>query len=281
MRLPPFELHRPATLSAALDLLDQHGELAVPYLGGCDLLPRMRLGLAHPRHLVDCKRLPGLAAIGEVDSDLRLGAAATHAALALNRSASLRACGLARLAHRIGNVRVRNAGTLGGSLCAARPRSDPATLLVALDSVVRLASRSGRRDLALASFLLGDQRTALRHGELLESITVPAARAVVWAGFERVSWWQGPVANVAVVKRDDGAVRVVVGAVCPTPVRAVETERLLTEGGLSALPDACEAAAIEVDLVDDDFGSRRYKRQLVCVLVDRVTRKLFTRPPDT
>jgi aerobic carbon-monoxide dehydrogenase medium subunit len=276
VRLPPFELHRPATLGAALDLLDRHGERAAPYLGGSDLLPRMRLGLARPHHLVDCKRLPGLAAIGEVDGDLRLGAAATHAALGLDRSASLRACGLAGLARRIGNPRVRNAGTLGGSLCAARSRSDPATLLVALDSVVRLASRDGERELALASFLLGDRRTALGHGELLERVTVPAVGTVVRAGFERVSWWQGPVANVAVVERDDGAVRVAVGAVCPTPVRAVEAERLLTEGGLSALPDACEAAASAVDPVGDELGGRAYKRQLVRVLVDRAIRASLT-----
>ena len=101
---------------------------------------------------------------------------------------------------------------------------------------------------------------------------MPAARAVVRAGFERVSWWRGPVANVAVVERDGDAIRIVVGAVYPTPVRAIEADRLLVEGGLAALPDACEAAATAVDPADDELGGRAYKRQLVRVLVDRAIR---------
>jgi carbon-monoxide dehydrogenase medium subunit len=280
-RLPPFELHAPETVAEASGLLTELGEDAAIYAGGTELLLLMKLGYGSFGHLVDVK---GIAELGGVRADagmLVVGATVTHAEL--ERSPLVRELlpALAGLERRVANLRVRNAGTLGGNLCFADPHSDPATLLLALDAELVAKSAAGARRIPVAEFVLGPYRNALEPGELLAEVRAPVPPAGTGVAHAKIAFRERPAATVTCCARVvDGRVseaRVAVGSVGPVPVRAVEAEALLA--GLDAaapagpeLDAAARAAASASGAVEDANGAVDYKQQLVRVLVARVVR---------
>jgi aerobic carbon-monoxide dehydrogenase medium subunit len=278
MTLPHFELHRPETIEEALELLGEHGDDAVAMQGGTELLLLLKLGLADYGHIVDLKRVPELRALDASNGRLRIGAGVTH--LELERSAMVREGwpALVRMEQMVANVRVRAAGTIGGNLAFSDPHSDPATFLLATDATVLLRGRSGARELAIRDFLLGPYDTALEAGELLVSVGIPAAAQGAQIVHSKLAFHERPAATVTcLVRVAEGGVaeaRLAVGSVGPVPVRAVESERLLS--GLDALaPDpsalerATEAAAEAAQPIADSNGSVDYKLALVATLARR------------
>ena len=156
MRLPAFRLHQPRKADEALELLSRYGEEAQIYMGGTELLLLMKRGLARPGHLIDCKRLPELKGLDlQDDNEWVIGAATTHRQIELSADVANHLPELAALERTLANVRVRNAGTLGGNLCFAEPHSDPATLLMALEASVEIISPAGRRHMPLESRRVG------------------------------------------------------------------------------------------------------------------------------
>ncbi len=278
MTLPRFELHRPETLEEALALLEQHGDDAVAMQGGTELLLLLKLGLADYRHVVDLKRLPELRVLETQNGGLRIGAGVTH--LELERSALVRAGwpALVRMEQMVANIRVRAAGTIGGNLVFSDPHSDPATFLLASDAVLSLQGRSGSRELPIDDFLLGPYDTALQPGELLVSVDVPSPADGARIVHSKLSFHERPAATVTCLVRIlDGTIaeaRIAVGSVGPVPVRAGESERLLT--GLdaatpdaAALEEAAGAASEAARPTEDANGSVDYKQALVRTLVKR------------
>ena len=160
-------------------MLARFGPDAAIYAGGTELLIVMKERLAHFPHLIDIKRIPGL---NEIDFDaerreLSIGAPATHRDLERSPVVRERFPALGMMEAAVANIRVRNAGTIGGNLCFAEPHSDPATLLTALDARLTLTSTSGTRQLPMASFITGLMETARRHEEVL--VTIVGAGAAV------------------------------------------------------------------------------------------------------
>jgi len=168
----------------------------------------------------------------------------------------------------VANIRVRNAGTIGGNLCFAEPHSDPATLLTALDAQITLTSSSGSRQLPMASFITGLMETARRHDEVLVTVIVPEPASKTGVAYERFKLHERPTAAVAaVIAVDDGAItaaRVVAGSIGERPQRLLETEALLR--GQPAAPATASIAADiirdEVETSGDVFESEAYTRQL-------------------
>jgi carbon-monoxide dehydrogenase medium subunit len=264
VHLPPFDLHRPARLDEALGLLDRHGEDAAFYMGGTELLLLMKLGFARPGHLVDGKRVAELTQL-RVDGDrLRIGAGVTHRRLERHGDVARVLPALTMLERRVANVRVRNAGTLGGNLCFAEPHSDPLTLLVALDATVEMAGRGGTRTLPLSEFTRGAFLTALEPGEVMTRIDVPLPAPGVRVGYQRLAFKERPTAGVAVVL-DGAATRVVVGALGPVPLRVAEAEAPLAAGDVDAAAEVV-ARAVEARDAEPDAD---YRGHLAGVLVRR------------
>lgn len=276
MRLPAFKLHRPTTVEAALGLLAEHGEAAMVYMGGTELLLLMKLGFAAPDHLVDCKRVPGLSEVTWDGDVLAIGAGVTHRELENHPLVARYLPALGALERSIANVRVRNAGTLGGNLCFAEPHSDPATLLIAVDAQVELASTRGFRRVPLADFIVGPVQTSIEPGQLMTRVLVPAPPPPDAAAFERIAFRERPVANVAVA-REGGAYRVVVGAAGPRPMRASAAERLLEAGGPAAAADAGVAAGAAAQALADLDGAADFKQHLVAKLLERAVARLAIR----
>jgi aerobic carbon-monoxide dehydrogenase medium subunit len=283
VKLAPFELHRPGSVAEATELLERLGDDAVVYCGGTELLLVAKLGLTDFSALVDVKGIPELAGVS-ANGELRIGAAVTHRELERSPLVLEGWPALSQMERHVGNVRVRNTGTIGGNLCFADPHSDPATFLLAVGGEVTLQRGEGpARRLPIDEFVRGPYDVALDRGELLVSVHVPSLPEGSRVLHRKVSFRERPALTLAVrLDMRDGAVsdaRLAVGSVSARPLRLLEAERMLSgaSGGSIDLAAIGEAAAEAVDPMEDLNGSADYKRQMVRVLTARVLAEALPR----
>lgn len=277
MTLPPFVLHRPRSLDEVEDLLAQHGDEAVVYCGGTELLLVLKLGLAAYPNLVDLKGIPELRVLEERDGRLCVGAAVTHRELESSPLVHRLVPALAEMERRVANVRVRSVGTLGGNLCFSDPHSDPATFLLASGAELVCRRGAAERTIPIGEFVRGPYETALGAHELLTEIRVPVLPAGAALVHEKFVTHERPALTVSCfIRAEDGRIaeaRVAVGSVSGTPGRLSEAENLLVglpvESSADQLRVAGEIAAEVVAPLADLNGSVEYKRNLVRVFVSR------------
>jgi carbon-monoxide dehydrogenase medium subunit len=274
----PFQLHRPTSIQEATALLAELGDGATLYCGGTELLQVMKMGLASFDHLIDVKPIEALRGISvDADGTLRIGAAVTHREIERSPVIAERLPSLAELEQHVANVRVRNAGSLGGNLCFAEPHSDPATLLIAAGAVLHLAGPGGSRDVALEGFILGPLTTVREPDEILVSVSVPQVPSNTFMAYRKIAFHERPVASVAArVTVADGRIEsasVVVGSVGERPVAIAGVEPILAGAALNetnaAVQEAAQAAAAACEAGADISGSEEYQRHLVMVLSRR------------
>jgi len=278
MRLPHFEMHRVETIEAATELLDFHGDEAVIHCGGTELVLAMKLGFAPYGHLIDIKPIEELNGIVAGD-DLWIGAVATHRAIERHPTVRSRWLGLAEMAASVGNVRVRNVGTIGGNLCFGEPHSDPATALLAADASIECRrGREVRRIIPMSDFSVGPFETALRPGELLVGVRVPPLVEGATMLHRKIRFHERAAATVAMTCRIENNrfahLRLAVGAVGNQSALVPDAEVLLADVPADALPalsiDELGALAVAAGRpVDDAYGSGDYKAHLLKVLIHR------------
>ncbi len=216
-----FDYHRPSSLNEALTLLAGLGDDGRVLAGGHSLLPAMKLRLAQPAALVDLGNIPELRRIEVKGDRISIGAMATHADI-LTSGPLTKACSLFHdTADQIGDLQVRNCGTIGGSLAHADPAADwPATIL-ALDADLEMASTSGRRTVGAADFFVDMLQTSLTTGEILCDIHVSSTgdRSAYVKTDQMASGFA--LCGVAVViDQNATSVRVGITGVAPVPYRA-------------------------------------------------------------
>jgi aerobic carbon-monoxide dehydrogenase medium subunit len=266
-----FEYKRPASLDEAIDLLAENGDTR-PLAGGHSLLPMMKLRLAEPAALVDIGRLPGLDGIEEDGDELRIGALATHASVAASELVREQCRVLASTAEGIGDRQVRNRGTIGGSIAHADPGADYPTVVTALGATVVVRGPNGEREIAADDFFTGVFTTALEQGELVTAVRVPAVQRAAYEKHSHPASGYAVVGVAAVVGDDE--LRLVVGGVTGTPVRATEAEQAM-EIGLSPVDEAAIASAAEKvpaalsGALSDTYASGEYRVHLAQVLAKR------------
>ena len=273
-----FIYHAPTSLEEALSLLDQYGEDARPIAGGTAMVNLLKQNLVYADHLVGLGKVPGLRGITRSNGDLRIGALTKHREV--ERSAEVaEAAPLLREAYsRVATVRIRNMATVGGGLTHADPAQDPPPALMALGARVVLASSGGTRELAIEDIFVDYYETALAQGEILTEVVVPAqpqdARGVYLKFLPRTEDDYATVAVAALARVENGLcadVRVALGAVAPTPVRATAVEAALEGQPVTAdaIWTAAEAVAGQVDPLADFRGSSEYKRDMAVVFTRR------------
>ncbi|MFQ5426281.1 MAG: FAD binding domain-containing protein [Gaiellales bacterium] len=277
MGLPAFELHSPTSIAEATALLDRHGDEAVVYSGGTELLLLMKLGFAEPRHLVDVKRIDELRTLEASEDALTIGGAVTHREIEQSQTVRDRWPALAEMERGVANIRVRNAGTLGGNLCFSDPHSDPLTFLLAADAEVVLGRGPARRTVPVADFVRGPYTTALQAGEILVAVRVPALPPGAAVVHRKLAFRERPAVTVAAFAcvRADQIVeaRIAVGSVGPVPVLVAEAGRALVgRPGADEIEAAGALAASGSGATSNANGSAEYKRNLVRVLVGRAFR---------
>lgn len=270
-------LRRPRSLPEALEELTH--EEALVLAGGQSLVLLMNTGLLAAERLISIAGLAELRGIRERDDGLVVGALCTHRELAEHPVIRQRIPAAAGMFDGIGNIRVRNAGTIGGNLVHADPAQDPPVMLTVLEARATLVRVSGERSLAVEDVAEGPFWPTLEPGELLTDVHIP------WPGdHDRLTYLKflpgsrDDYATVSIAARitvDDGVVtsaRMAAGAVGPTVVILDEAAEALY-GRAPDDPDAQRALGERVrDLVSpspDRRGSADYKREMAGIVACR------------
>ena len=281
-----FEYLEPGTVDEACRLLKQYGGNARVFAGGSSLTILLKQGFLQPDALINIKKIDELRRIEESGEDLVIGSLVTHHDIEVSEVLARRLPVLCELEHDVANIRVRNMATVGGNIASGEPLTDLPCVFITLDATVRIANTSGGRTLALEEVFVDYYETQLQEDEVLTHVVIPplpAHSAIDYVRFSSSSVVDKPCIGVAVrmtVDPDGGAcreVRVGLGCVAPTPMRARNAEAALEGQPLNDdnLQKAARAAAEECDPMDDLRGSERYKREMVAALVRRLSSRVY------
>ena len=270
----PFDYTAPKTLEEALGLMAQG---AKPLAGGMSLIPMMKLRLAAPEHLVDLGRLKDLNYIREEAGAIHIGATTTHQDI--ESSALLRGkCPLlAETAANIGDVQVRNRGTIGGSVAHADPSADYPAALQALEAKLVLKGAKSERTVAVADFFVDTFTTTIEPGEIVGEVIVPMDDAGTGTSYQKLLQPASGFAIVGIaarVRKSGGKlsmVRIGVTGLSGHSYRATAAEKALEGKGGSAveIQNAAALVAEGVDANSDLHASADYRRHLAVVYATR------------
>lgn len=279
-RTEPFEYYQPATLKDASRLLKENGPGGRFLAGGTDLVIAMKEKGLLPKYIVDLKRVPGLNGIREnSDGSIAVGALTTMSAIEKSPVITKKYPFLAQSAAEVGSIQIRNRATVGGNMANATPSADVAPALIALNATAKIVGAAGEREVALEDFFRGPGQTVMAPDEILTEITIPkTGKGLVgeYIKFSPRDMMDLAYVGVAVAynldtgKKCDG-VRIVLGAVAPTPIRARNSEallegRVLTEELAEKVGDE---AARECRPISDVRSSADYRRAMVGVMAKR------------
>jgi carbon-monoxide dehydrogenase medium subunit len=282
----PFEYHAPKNLTEAARLVGQFGADGKLLAGGHSLVPLMKLRLAAPKHLIDITGISELNYIREEGARILIGALATHFQLESSDLLKSRCPLLPETAREIGDVQVRNKGTLGGSLAHSDPAADWTAAMVALDAEMLAVSASGERWIPARDFFVDLLATALRSEEILTAVRVSALPA---RGGEAYAKHRHPASGFAVVgvaarvvldeKGSLAEIGVGITGVGPKAYRPAELEEILRgkSPGRKRLEEACAHAADGVEVNADLYASAEYRRHLASVYARRALEKAVER----
>ena len=269
-----FDYTAPKSLDEALGLLAKG---AKPLAGGMSLIPMMKLRLAAPDHLVDLGRLKDLNYIREQGAAVHIGATATH--YDVENSAVVRGkCPLlAETAAHIGDVQVRNMGTIGGSIAHNDPSADYPAALQALEAKVVLKGAKSERTVSVADFFVDTFTTALEPGEIIREVIVPVEDSGTGTSYQKVAQPASGFAIVGIavrVRKSGGKIgmaRIGVTGLANRSYRAAAAEKALEgkAGSASEIQNAASLVAERVDVNSDLHASADYRRHLAVVYATR------------
>ena len=285
-RIRPFECFKPRSVLDALSLLEKMREEAKVIAGGTEVVIYLKSRQISPKYLIDISDLKELEFIREDDEFLRVGPLTTHHALEKSSLIQKRAHILGEAASQIGTMQVRNMGTIGGNLVNASPAADTATPLLALGASLKLMRGSGKRVVPIDGFFVHVKKTILQSNELLTEIQVPNQPPKTGAVFMKVGRRAAhdlSIVNVATaITVDEGVcknIRIALGSVAPTPIRAKKAEDFLKEKTLeeATIKKASEIASEETRPISDVRASAHYRKEISKVLVRLTIQKAIDR----
>lgn len=262
----------------ALDLIAKHGEDAKLLAGGHSLIPAMKLRLQSPRTLIDLGTVPGLRGIRVATNELVIGALTVHSDIAASDVVRTHLPGLAEAASVIGDLQVRNRGTIGGSVAHADPGADFPVILTALNASFVVHSVNGTRTISVDDFFTDFFTTAMTANEILTEIRVPIPPAGTGTAYTKLphpaSGYVVVSAGALVSRQASGTcagARIAIGGLGSGPLRAIATEMELQGKPLTPqlIAGAALKAADESDPMDDAYASAEYKKHVATVYARR------------
>jgi carbon-monoxide dehydrogenase medium subunit len=273
-----FNYLEPRTIEEAVSLLTQYQGMAKVIAGGTDLLNQIRLKMIKPDYVVDIGYIPGLDYIQYgLEGQLSIGALATIRSLEMSAELQRHHPVISQAAGLIGSMAIRNVGTIGGNLCHASPSSETAPSLIGLEARVKLMGPGGERRVPLEKFFMGPGQSVLQKGEIMVEVQVPPmppnAKGVYLKHSLRGTVNPAIVGVTAVVATDRGRceeIKLALGAVAPTPIRAKKAEEILRGKRINdaLIERAAQAASDESSPITDVRASADYRKEMV---------KVFTR----
>lgn len=289
MRIKPFDFYAARDLDDALKKMEEAGPDGRLLAGGTDMVLNLKKKQILPSSLISLQLLRDLESVTEKDGTIYIGALAKHADLAVHPLLKQHADILCQAVGLIGSWQVRNIGTIGGNICNASPAADSAPPLLALEADVVTVSGEGERIIPIASFFTGPGQTIMQPNEILTEIRIKTTKnpsAGCYLKLRRRKAVDISIAGVAFQTSIDASrqhletVRIALGGVAPTPIRAKEAERILE--GLSIteafekIPECARVTAGTATPIDDIRGSAEYKRTIVDIFTQRSVKKVLT-----
>ena len=288
MKPAPFAYHRPETLPDALDALATLDDAKV-LAGGQSLMPMMNFRLVMPAHIVDINRIDALSGIREDGDNLVIGALTRQRDIEDSPVVQARCPLLWEALAQVGHRQTRNRGTIGGSLSHLDPAAELPAVLSALDALLRIESRRGRREVPMAEWTRGYMTPNLEPDELLTGISLPLWPAGHGHAFLEMARRHGDfaLAGVAALLTLNGSGKIDRAALAVTgvdvaPVRLAEAEGMLVGAQPGdALIEAAAATAESVNGLADVHASEAYRRRLAVVLTRRALTQALDRARGT
>ena len=283
MNLKPFEYVEAASVEDALDALSTHGDGARVIAGGTVVVPLMKMRMIQPEVLVSLSTVDRLSQVRAGDGVVMVGALASHRSVSMSNAVREHAPLLAHACGRVASPVIRSMGTLGGNLCYGESASDPPPALLALGGSVHLWGPQGERVVPFQDFFVGFYETAIGPGEVLTEVEVrrqsPAARWRYMKWTPRAHEDKPLVGLAVLLEMEDGTCRrasLAVGGVAERPVRLERASAALSGRELdrASIADAADAAAEEVDPIEDLQATAGYRRDMLRVWVARTLRRL-------
>ena len=280
----PFEYRTPKNLKEVNATLKEFGGDAKLIAGGTALVIMMKQRLVRPSCLVSLRSVRGLNGIELKNGGIAIGGLATHREVEGSALIRRRLPMLAETYHHVATLRVRNMATVGGGLAHADPNQDPPPSLIALGATVKATSANGSRTIPLDEFFKDYYETVLNEDEIITEVMVPKPAPNTGAAYikflPRTADDYATVSAAAVLtldktKKTIADVRIALGSVGVTPIRATAAEALLRGQPLKseAFAEAGEKAKEAVDPVSDFRGSAGYKKDMAAVFVRRALEK--------
>ena len=278
-----FDYHRANSVDEAIQLLQEHGEDAVLLAGGHSLIPAMKLRLSQPSNLIDIGRLKALKYIEDRGDYLAIGAATTHWEVESSDLVAQKAPLLAQTAGVIGDVQVRNMGTIGGSFAHADPAADYPAAILAAEAEIQVKGPEGERTFAASDFFLDLFLTSLGPGEIITEIRVPVQGAHTgscYLKFPHPASRFAVVGCAAVVTKDGDKcrdVRLGFTGIANSAFRDKGVEEALEGQVASAevIAAAAAGAAADAELLSDVFAGEDYRLHLARVYARRALQQAW------
>jgi len=280
----PFEYRTPKNLKEVHASLREFGTDAKLISGGTALVIMMKQRLVRPSCLVSLRSVRGLNGIEVKDGGLSIGGLATHREVETSSLIRRRLPVLNETYHHVATIRVRNTASMGGGLAHADPNQDPPPTLIALGATVKATSANGSRVIPLDEFFTDYYETVLNPDEIITEVFVPKLPPNSGSAYlkflPRTADDYATVSAAAVLTLDKSKktisdVRIALGSVGTTPIRAKDAEALLRGQPVKpeAFREAAEKAKEAVDPVTDFRGSAGYKKEMAGVFVRRALEK--------
>jgi len=273
--LKPFAYLGPKTVREALQIISEYGRKAEVLAGGTDLVISMKKRQINPQYIVNIKDIPDLDYIRySREAGLKIGALATHSAIANSPIIKDMLNPLATACNKVGTPQVRNMATIGGNVCKAGPSQDTPPVLLVLDARLKLVTLSGDRVVPIDKFFLGPFKTVLQEAALLTEIQIPtppprSAGCYKWC--TKAVTVDETLVGVAVLMSLDSPggvcsdIKIALGSVAPTPIRARKAEEVFRGKKVNdrLIEQAAQVAAEETRPRSRADYRRRMSRVLV------------------
>jgi CO/xanthine dehydrogenase FAD-binding subunit len=288
-RLPKFEYHAPSSLSEALDYLSRYSGKAKVLAGGTDLLVSMKKREVLPEHLINLKGIQELKHIRyDKKRGLEIGGLVTLREIERSTIVKEKYGALWDAANVMAAPQIRSLATIGGNLCSAVPSADTAPPLVALGATVTLAGKNGERTLLVEDFFAGPEASVLNPVEILSRVFIPIPpenSGGAYLKLMRRNAMDLALVGVATCLKLDGGkrvcqeARIALGAVAPTPMRALRAEEVLLnkEPDEQLAMEAGKIAAQEARPISDVRASKEYRTEMLRVLTKRAVMEALKR----